>query len=193
MKPYKAMCLLLLVSTMGCGPQEPGSGGRQSVVAPQPAEHTQPAEPTTQPSGDADAGRSESRILAKAFGGLLAECVVQIRKDTGQFPPGAKQRDFPVQVLEKLLQHHRQVLLTTPRQEADFAADDFDDEANRAAIAVRAGQAKEFHLHLPMLSRAILSLNRAGKLEGAQLELARRILDAQFNAALASLPGLNRE
>ncbi|MFP4053168.1 MAG: hypothetical protein ACLFV7_04815 [Phycisphaerae bacterium] len=194
MNAYRTTVLLLIASAVGCQPEATTPRHRQAVTTTQPAPATRPSEPTTQaaPRED-DGGRSESQVLGRAFGGLLAECVLQIKKDTGKLPPGAKRHDFPVKVMEELLRHHRHVFLTTPRQEADFAADDFDDAGNQAAIVTRARQARQFHLQFPMMSRAILSLNKAGKLKDAELELARRILDAQFNAALSRLPGKGRE
>ncbi len=121
--------------------------------------------------------RRESQILPYAAAQLLAAFVIS-EGEKGRRPKGATEMQFLPKFFDGLKAKYPELMLVTPDQEKRFAAGQFDDAANkrRAAAAIKA--LADLGATLPRFAVFLIGHHRAGKLRGARLEFARRLLEA---------------
>jgi hypothetical protein len=138
------------------------------------------------PPGDANAGdanapaRVISSTLIAAWSDFLADAVIAHKKTTGQFPPHARDPNFPAELAVRLQARHEWVFLVPPRKEQQFAQGRFDDADVAVTLDERIADIRRREIRMPWLAEAIIRLRRRDELQGASLVLARRVLDAQL-------------
>ncbi len=130
----------------------------------------------------------DSQVLAQAATELFAQSVARA-KETGQpVPPG--------DVATELKKIHPAVLRITKDQESRLAAGQFDDQANsdRLQTVLNQWSGADSYLkgsHPPGLKYLVQQF-QSGKLHGAHLKVAQRLLDAEFVAYSQALGGSSR-
>ncbi len=181
MKPSAAILLfvaLLLVG--GCGETPPG--------APSPVDANTAADPNDSQLSDAnEPARIQSLVLARAWSDFLADAVIAHKKRTGEFPPGAKDPNYPLEVARRMHRRHNWVFLVSPRREQAYARGEFNQADVADDLDQRIAEVRKLNIRLPWLGESIIYLRRVDNLRGASLVLGRRILDAQLMDVIAEL------
>ena len=166
---------------------------RMVTAAPsQPATQgsDQPATPTTSAAVGpaptfADAPR-ESDVLGAGMMRMLADFVTSEANRTGQWPPRATQPEFIVQFLEGLQTLDPALLRTSREEEARFEKGQFDDANNRSRLSAAVKELADLGATLPAFSAFVVTRAQAGKLQGAQLEAARRLIEMHVRQTQAA-------
>ena len=133
--------------------------------------------------------RVSSDVLGGAAVRILADFVVAQKQATGKIPPGATEANFVIAFFEGLKATYPELLRVSAEQEKRYAAGMFDD-AN-AAVRAKSAIAKlaDAEAALPKLTQFVVTQLQAGKLSGAKLAFAARLLEATAKRAAAPVPG----
>ncbi len=142
---------------------------------------------------DATAPKAQSEVLGKAFADTLAEWVVQMKESGGTLPPEATKTDFVGRSMEIAKGAFPSLFLVSATEEADFQVGRFQDETNKKRMLQSIQRLSDYGVVLPIMSGLLISKFKAGNLEGAQLELAARLLSAQVEHVGAIAKDKNAE
>ena len=134
---------------------------------------------------DAPVKKAESKVLGKAFAETLAEMAAQMERETGKLPPGATTPDYVARNMEMMKKRFPSLFMVSEKEEADFKAGVFHDDENKKSMKQSLRKLEEFDAALPSVSQFLIHELNEGKLEGAQLELAARLLAANVDEVRA--------
>jgi len=132
-------------------------------------------------------GLVRSEVLSREFARLLAGMVAEQKKSGGKMPEGWDTPQFVTRAFQELEKVNPKQFLVTPVLEKQFAAGKFDDAAAAEGIKQTAKVLKDFGVTLPAMSSYVLTQFQAGKLHGARLELARRMLASNVGQLIEKL------
>jgi len=131
--------------------------------------------------------KPQDNVLTKAFADLLTEDFATKVRDEGNFDPKFIEIDpKSIRIDPKSMAEcvrrvgivFPTVLRVTPEQHKRFAAGQFDDAANRRAMAGLIQKLEALGAELPVLAQTVVQKHQAGELRGAKLEVGRRFLEA---------------
>ncbi len=179
----------MIAAASGCARdatlRDQGPDGAGSDDANQAVTREQPAPPTDANARTADEGpRSESPTLIANFGRFLGDVAVQANS-TGSLPKAARGPNYPLEVLKALRAQQPQIFFVTEDQEKRFARGDFPDARNSAEMDLMVRMLERAGDMLPWIPVAIVNLHQADKLDGVELELARRVMTVQLDRIFA--------
>ena len=140
---------------------------------------------TPQMKQDAPVQKTESKVLGTAFAETLAELVSQMKQEKGNLPPEVTKPDFLVRNMEMMKGKFPSLFLVSAHEESSFKAGRFQGDLNKKRMEQSIKQLSEYEVALPTMSVLLINKLRSGKLEGAQLELATRLLSAQVDEVRA--------
>jgi hypothetical protein len=139
----------------------------QPTVAQPRGATTRPAtRPGTRPAFE---GRILSPTLTTALGELVSELAADARQE------GAELK-LPSTAELTAWAGHEELFYVFPETERRFGEGDFDDEANARTVRRCVEALEELDASLPRVLRFVVERHENGELEGAQLELAARML-----------------
>ncbi len=142
---------------------------------------------------DAPVQKTESKVLRTAFAETLAEMVGQMKQETGKLPPEATKPDFVVRNMEMVTDRFPSLFMVSAREEADFEAGIFHDDDNKKRMKQSIQKLEDYEAALPSMSAFLIHKLMNGKLEGAQLELATRLLSSHVDEARAMAERMDTE
>ena len=137
-------------------------------------------------AGPVPDGMVRSRVLCKEMAHLLAEVFDACQK-AGKAPTEEKTPGFLGQAVRELQTWDPNLLLVTPGQEQQFAAGRFDDALNTKIFEQTLDRLKDLGMALPTAHQYLIDQFHAGKLSGARLEAARRILAVQVAQSIKKI------
>ena len=140
---------------------------------------------TPQMKQDPVAQKTESQVLREAFAETLAELAGIIKQEKGKLPPEATEPDFVVRNMEMTKDRFPSLFMVSAREEADFEAGMFRDDDNKKRMKQSVQKLEDYERALPLMSQFLIHKLMNGKLEGAQLELATRLLSSHVDEARA--------
>ena len=121
-------------------------------------------------------GLIESRVLRQEFVRLLADAVAARKRAGGDVPDGWDTPEFVPAIIERLKTESPRLLQVTPDQEQRLVAGKYDDAEATRSVKNSIKVLGDHEAELPLLHRYLLDRFEAGKLSGARLELARRMM-----------------
>ena len=180
--------LLVLVLWPSGEDEELAKENGASIESLTEAAETPPATGSDESAARTDEELIDSQVLTRAATELFAQSVAHA-KETGQAVP-------PGDAVAELTKIHPTVLRITKDQESRLAAGQFDDQAtsNRLQAVIKQWSGMDSYLkgsHPPGLKYLVQQF-RDGKLQGAHLEVALRLLDAEFVAYVQAMGGSAR-
>jgi len=132
-------------------------------------------QPATQPAApDPKRGRVKSQVLVQAFVDLWAS-ISAIRAKL----PGKSTLKLTEKTLGEMTDRS-EAFWVTPAEERRFQAGRFDDAGNAAKLAHLSAELTRLQGQVPPVPRFFLAESKAGRLKGAGLELAVRMLAASL-------------
>lgn len=129
--------------------------------------------------------KTESKVLRTALEETLAELADLTKQETGKSPPEATKPDFVVRNMEMMKDRFPSLFMVSAREEADFEAGMFHDEDNKKKMEQSLQKLEDYEAALPLMSQFLIHKLINGTLEGAQLELAARLLSSHVDEAKA--------
>ncbi|MBN2476754.1 MAG: type II secretion system major pseudopilin GspG [Pirellulales bacterium] len=132
------------------------------------------------PGAGAPTATVESRVLADACAQMLGDFVAARKQAGGKIPDDWDSPQFVPRTIEQCKRQYPGPFAVTPEEERRFTAGEFDD----AAASRRAGEAIQSltkdKVELPAGAQYLIDEFQTGRLQGARLELAARLLAAQL-------------
>ena len=148
---------------------------------------------TPQMKQDPMVQKTESKVLRTAFAEALAEWADIIEQEKGKLPPEATRPDFVVRSMEMMKDRCPSLFMVSAREEADFEAGMFHDDDNKKRMKQSFQKLDDYDAALPLVSQFLIHKLSNGKLEGAQLELATRLLSSHVDEARARAERMDAE
>lgn len=148
---------------------------------------------TPQMKQDPMVQKTESKVLGKAFAETLAELADIIEQEKGKLPPEAREPDFVLPNMEMMKDRFPSLFMVSAREEADFEAGMFHDDDNKKRMKQSFQKLEDYDAALPLMSQLLIHKLMNGKLEGAQLELATRLLSSNVDEARARAERMDAE
>jgi len=139
---------------------------------------------TPQMKQDPMVQRTDSKVLGTAFSETLAELVGLMEQETGKLPPEATKRNLVARSME-MKDGFPSLFMVSAGEEADFEAGRFHDDDNKTRMKQSLQKLENYEAALPQMSCFLTNKLSKGKLEGAQLELATRLLSSHVDQARA--------
>ncbi len=131
----------------------------------------------------------ESRVLRQEFGRLLGDAVAARKQAGGEMPEGWDTPEFMPAMIERFTKEFPGLLLVTPEREKRLAAGKFDDADAAKALNRTIEVLDDFEVELPWLCQYVVEQFEAGKLKGARLELASRLMLVPIKQLTTDLSG----
>jgi len=121
----------------------------------------------------------ESPVLSEAFVEEFTRAVLALReRDPQAVPEDWTDSTFLPRMIEAVREQNPQFLKATAKQEAAWAAGEFDDVATWSRIASQIDALQEAEFELPWLVTHFIRRFHEGELQGARLVVAEQLLAA---------------
>ncbi|QNN22480.1 hypothetical protein HED60_09405 [Planctomycetales bacterium ZRK34] len=125
----------------------------------------------------------KSELLIRTATVVLAQALIAKKNAGEQLPEDFRSKEFAVSVLESIRLQYPGVFMATDAQERRFAQGKFDSRGNAKLVASAIADLSERHVPLTTMNAYLADEFLADRLHGIRLELAARMLGAQWRVS----------